>query len=246
MKLEIAVVGAEGAGIAAAEGADRVELCTSLEIGGITPTQGLMDAACDAVGDRLEIHALIRCRPGNFTYTPSELDTMVREARHLVAQGASGIVLGALTNSGHVDAETTRRMAEAAKEANPLTELTFHRAIDQTPDALAAIDTLLELGFDRVLSSGHAATAGQGMGTLQRMSGRAAGGLEIMAGGGLTLEDIPFMRHCGVDAVHLSAKRIVSTLRQGTISLGSADGGDPTAYMATDRAIVTAARAACR
>lgn len=246
MKLEIAVVGADGVRIAAEEGADRVELCSSLEIGGITPTQGLMDAAYDAADGRLEIHALIRCRPGNFLYTPAELDTMTREVRHLTAQGAAGIVLGALTVGGDIDAESTRRIAGAAKEGNPLAQLTFHRAFDQTPDALAAIDTLLDLGFNRVLSSGCSATAGQGAWTLQRMVDRAAGGLEIMAGGGLAVQEIPAMRRCGVQAVHLSAKRMVSTLKTGTISLGPSDAGDPTAYMVTDRAVVTAARAACR
>ncbi|MET3812556.1 copper homeostasis protein CutC [Arthrobacter sp. UYEF3] len=246
LKLEIAVVGAAGAGIAADEGADRIELCSSLEIGGITPTQGLMEAAVEAVDQRLEIHALIRCRPGNFHYSRQELDTMAREAKHLMAQGASGIVFGVLTDQGNVDTEATRRIAEAAKDIHPLAQLTFHRAIDQAQQPLAAIDTLVELGFDRVLTSGGAPTAGQGLGTLRRMSVRAAGALEIMAGGGLTINDIPFMRRSGVVAVHMSAKRIVSTLRAGTISLGQSDSGDPTAYMTTDRAILNAARSACQ
>ena len=246
LKLEIAVVGADGAGIAADEGADRIELCSSLEIGGITPTQGLMEAAFEAVGHRLEIHALIRCRPGNFMYSRRELDTMVREARHLLAQGASGIVFGVLTDQGNVDTEATRRIADAAREVHPLAQLTFHRAVDQTPEPVAAVETLVGLGFDRVLTSGGAPTAGQGLGTLRRMSVHAAGELEIMAGGGLAVNHIPAMRRSGVAAVHLSAKRIVSTLTPGTISLGQSDGGDPTAYMTTDPEIVRAARMACQ
>ncbi|WP_426998417.1 copper homeostasis protein CutC [Pseudarthrobacter sp. N5] len=245
MKLEIAVVGADGAGIAAAEGADRIELCSSLELGGITPTQGLMEAAVERVDGRLEIHPLIRCRPGDFVYSAAELDTMARESRHLLAQGASGVVMGALGVDGGVDFLATRFLAEAARNANPEAQLTFHRAIDQSPDALAAVDMLIELGFSRVLSSGHAATAGAGLGTLERMVQLAAGRLQIMAGGGLTLRDIPAMKRSGLDAVHLSAKKTVSTLKTGAISLGVADGADPTAYQVTDAEAVRAARVAC-
>ncbi|XAS68268.1 copper homeostasis protein CutC [Micrococcaceae bacterium Sec5.7] len=245
MKLEIAVVSADGAGIAASEGAHRIELCSSLELGGITPTQGLMEAAAEQVDGRLEIHPLVRCRPGDFLYSEGELDTMAREARHLLAQGAHGVVTGALTPAGGVDVPATRRLVAAARNANPIAQLTFHRAIDQTPDPLAAVELLIELGFTRVLSSGHAATAGAGLGTLERMVQRAAGQLEIMAGGGLTVQDIPAMRRSGLSAVHLSAKKTVSTLSAGAVSLGAADGADPTAYQVTDAEVVRAARAAC-
>lgn len=244
MKLEIAVVSALGSGVAASEGADRIELCSSLELGGVTPSQGLMEASVEHVDGRLEIHPLIRCRPGDFHYSASDLDTMAREIRALLAQGAHGVVLGALTAGGEVDVHATRLLADAARETKAEAQLTFHRAIDQSADPLAALDQLLELGFTRVLSSGHAATAGAGAETLARMVQRAGGDLEIMAGGGLTLGDIPAMRQAGVAAVHLSAKKMVSTLAAGAISLGGQDRSDPTAYMVTDRETVRAARAA--
>ncbi|UVJ40491.1 copper homeostasis protein CutC [Arthrobacter sp. CJ23] len=246
MKLEIAVVSALGAGVAASEGADRVELCSSLELGGVTPSQGLMEASVEHVDGRLEIHPLIRCRPGDFHYSASDLDTMAREIRGLLAQGAHGVVLGALTAGGEVDVHATGLLVDAAREANPEAQLTFHRAIDQGSDPLAALEQLLELGFTRVLTSGHAATAGAGVETLARMVQRAGGDLEIMAGGGLALADIPAMHQAGVDAVHLSAKKMVSTLTAGAIALGGQDGADPTAYMVTDRETVRAARAASR
>ena len=245
MKLEIAVVSAEGAGIAAAEDADRIELCSSLELGGITPSQGLMEAAAERVDGRLEIHPLIRCRPGDFSFSPAELDTMEREIRSLLMQGAHGVVLGALKPGGEVDVPAVRRLAESARNANPLAQLTFHRAIDQTPDAVAAVDVLVDLGFTRVLSSGRCVSVHHGLDTLARMVRRSAGRLQVMAGGGLRITDIPAVRRAGMDAVHLSAKQRVSVSASGALSLGAGDGADPAAYYVTDAAVVRAARMAC-
>lgn len=243
MKLEIAVVSAAGAGTAAAEGADRIELCSSLELGGVTPSQGLMEASMEHVDGRLAIHPLIRSRPGDFRYSASDLDTMVHEIRHLLAQGAHGVVVGALTPSGDVDVHAIQRLVDSAKEANPEAELTFHRAIDQSRDPVAALEQLMELGFTRILTSGHEATAGAGLSTLTTMAERAGSALQIMAGGGLTLDDIPAMHRAGLAAVHLSAKKTVSTLADGAVSLGAQDGSDPTAYTVTNRDVVRAARA---
>ncbi|SDW01984.1 copper homeostasis protein [Arthrobacter sp. cf158] len=243
MKLEIAVVSAAGAGTAAAEGANRIELCSSLELGGITPSQGLMEASMEHVDGRLEIHPLIRSRPGDFQYSASDVDTMAHEIRHLLAQGAHGVVVGALTPAGDVDVPAVRRLVDSARNTNPEAQLTFHRAIDQSRDAMASLDQLLELGFTRVLTSGHAATAGAGLPALTTMAERAGSALQIMAGGGLSLDDIPAMHRAGLSAVHLSAKKTVSTLGEGAISLGAQDGSDPTAYTVTDREVVRAARA---
>lgn len=253
MKLEIAVAGAAGAGTAASEGADRVELCSSLELGGVTPSQGLMEASLEHADGRLEVHPLVRSRPGDFLYSASDIDTMAHEIRHLLRMGAHGVVIGALIPDGGVDVAAIQRLVGVARGANADAQLTFHRAIDQSADPLAAVDQLLELGFTRVLTSGGAASAGAGLDTLRRMVERADGALEIMAGGGLTVQDIQAMHAAGVSAVHLSAKRTVSTLGvlrspekspSGAISLGSQDGTDPTAYTVTDEATVRAARVA--
>ncbi|NWL25725.1 copper homeostasis protein CutC [Paenarthrobacter ureafaciens] len=244
MRLEIAVTSAAGAGTSAAEGADTVELCSSLELGGITPSQGLLEASLEHVDGRLEVHALVRPRPGDFHYSASDVDTMVHEVKHLLRQGAAGVVVGALTAEQEVDVPVVRRLLESAKETNPEARLTFHRAIDQSRDPLAALDLLLDLGFTRVLTSGHESTAGEGLNTLARMVERASGAMEIVAGGGLKIADIPAMHAAGLSAVHLSAKRTVSTLADSAVALGSRDGADPTAYAVTDRETVRAARAA--
>ncbi|MFJ4208451.1 copper homeostasis protein CutC [Paenarthrobacter sp. NPDC089675] len=244
MELEIAVTSAVGAGTAASEGADRIELCSALELGGLTPSQGLLEAGLEHVDGRLGIHALVRCRPGDFRYSASEVDTMVHEVRHLLSLGADGIVLGALTPDGDVDSPVVQRLVDVARQTKADAQLTFHRAIDQSRDPLAVLDRLVEFGFHRVLTSGHEATAGEGLGMLARLVERSAGAIGIMAGGGLKLSDIPAMHSAGLSAVHLSAKRAVSTLAEGSVPLGSQDGVDPTAYEVTDRETVRAARAA--
>ncbi|MGO4857394.1 copper homeostasis protein CutC [Arthrobacter sp. 2MCAF14] len=246
MKLEIVAVGAQGAAVAAEEGADRIELCSALELGGLTPSQGLMEAAQEAANGRLEIHPLIRSRPGDFLYSGADLDTMDREIRFLLTQGAHGVVIGVLTAAGDIDVQATRKLVVTALETNPDAQLTFHRAIDHTPDPAAAVEQLVELGFTRVLSSGGAATVGAGIATLERMVQRAAGRLEVMAGGGLALDDIPALHAAGLSAVHLSAKTTVSTWKNRGDSIGTPGDSDPTAYMVTNRDLVRAARAASR
>lgn len=244
MKLEIVAVGAQGAAVAAEEGADRIELCSALELGGLTPSQGLMEAAQEAAGGRLEIHPLVRSRPGDFLYSDVDLDTMDREIRFLLSQGAQGVVIGVLTAAGDIDVRAARKLADTALETNPDAQLTFHRAIDQTPDPADAVEQLVELGFTRVLSSGGAATVGEGIATLERMVHRAAGRLEVMAGGGLALDDIPALHRTGLSAVHLSAKTTVSTRKKPDRSIDAPAPSDPTAYMVTNRELVRAARAA--
>ncbi len=243
LQLEIAVTGADDAGIAAEEGADRIELCSALELGGITPTQGLMEAACETVAGRLGVHPLIRCRPGSFSYTPSEVDTMARDIRHLVRQGARGVVVGALAADGGIDLAAARKWMEAAREVDGAVQLTFHRAIDSGRDVLEAVDALVELGFDGVLSSGGAPTVAEGASVLRRMVARTAGSLEVMAGGGLTVSDIAAARSWGVAAVHLSAKRMVQArCLEGRPRVSGS--GEPALHMVVDRSVVASARAA--
>src|SRR5439155_23556535 len=112
----------------------------------------------------------------DFVYSGTDLDTMDREIRFLLTQGAHGVVIGVLTALGEVDIQATRKLADTALETNPSAQLTFHRAIDLTRDPAAAVEQLMELGFTRVLSSGGAATVGAGIATLERMAKRAAGG----------------------------------------------------------------------
>src|SRR4029453_12319611 len=135
----------------------------------------LMEAAMEATLGRLGVHPLIRCRPGDFLYSAVELRTMAREIRFLLAEGAHGVVIGALGPGGTVDLDATRFLADAAREVDGAAQLTFHRAIDQTPDPVSAVGKLVDLGFTRLLTSGGGQTAGAGVEVLQRMAKEAWG-----------------------------------------------------------------------
>ena len=255
MKLEIAVVDLPGALIAATEGADRVELCADLEVGGLTPSIALFEACRGPLAGTTEIHPIIRCRPGDFVYSGEELGTMAEEIASFAARGAAGVVFGALSPDGAIDRAGTRALVDAARWANPDMEITFHRAIDHCRDPLEAIDVLAGLGFTRVLTSGAEDSVGAGMGLLARLVERAAGRLQVMAGGGLLVEDIPLLKAAGVDAVHLSARRkpapfpaVAAPAGNGVTPTTGALPNElaPSQDSATDRELVRAARTASR
>lgn len=268
--LEIAVTSAAGAVTARDGGADRVELCSALELGGVTPSQGLAEAA---VATGVPVHALVRCRPGGFAYDADELDVMVREIRALVRSGVAGVVVGALRDDGSLDVDAVRWFVDAALDAagqQPGTtpqelaetparapgsrqvpgvsslEVTVHRAVDRAADPVAAVAALAGLGVTRVLTSGGASTVGEGLasGVLPRLV-EVAGDVQVMAGGGVQLGDVPALVAAGVDAVHLSAKRAqaarASASRSGSVvSLGTEASTD--SWFETDPDLVRAAR----
>jgi copper homeostasis protein len=160
---------------------------------------------------------------------------MLREIRFARQAGVGGVVIGALDDGGAVDLEITRALVDAA---GPL-EVTFHRAADVAVDPLATVDVLAALGIRRILTSGQAARSIDGRPMLAAMVERAAGRIQIMAGGGVTVPDIEALAAAGVDAVHLSARRIV-------IGTASGPGGGDVTYDATDAAVVQAAMDAAR
>lgn len=232
--LEIAVQDPDGAAAAIAAGADRLELCTGLSTGGLTPSMGLVQAVVSAAGPG-RVHVLVRPREGGFVYTAAEVDVMVRDVAALAATpGVAGVVIGALVHGGTLDMDATARMIEAAGEL----EVTFHRAIDVCPDPLALLDGLLELGVARVLTSGCAARSIDGLDTIAALAARAGDRLQIQAGGGVRTQDIPALLDAGAAAVHLSARR--SELAAGP----SGPGGGSQSYDVTDPALVAGALAA--
>ncbi|WGW11454.1 copper homeostasis protein CutC [Saxibacter everestensis] len=239
--LEIAVNSAAGALTACTAGADRAELCTAMELGGLTPSEGQSEAVLNAVEGRLfGIHALIRPRPGDFVYDDAEAAIALREVAALVRQGVHGVVIGALREDGTADLTLTRALADAAKAINPDVEVTFHRAIDHSADPVGCLRSLAGIGVDRVLTSGQARRAVEGLEVLRALVDVAAGEIQIMAGGGVHPDDIAVLRESGLGAVHLSAKQIFSR-GNSRISLGSNDGADPDAYFVTNPDIVLAA-----
>lgn len=240
--LEIAVASPTGARTAQHGGADRVELCAALELGGVTPSQGLIEAAVET---GVAVHVLVRPRPGDFVYDADELALTERELRAAIRSGAAGVVVGALTRDGRIDRPAVARLAALARAEHPAIRVTVHRALDHSSDPVLALADLAglpaESRIDRVLTSGGASRAGLGLETLRRLVDSGSG-IEVMAGGGVTIADIPLLVGVGVHAVHLSAKRTVTAApTSGTRpALGAQDAA---AHSVTDAAIVAEARA---
>ncbi len=194
-------VGSVAAALAAREGgADRVELCESLPVGGTTPSAGTIALACRLLS--IPVHILIRPRGGDFVYSPVEFDIMRHDIAVAKAAGASGVVLGLLTSAGHVDRERT---ATLIADARPMS-VTFHKAFDAASDQENAWKELVALGVDRVLTSGGRPTAREGLDRLADLVRAVAGRLTILAGGGLTASDVrPLIEQAHVPEIHLGS-----------------------------------------
>ncbi|MFB6706935.1 copper homeostasis protein CutC [Streptomyces sp. NPDC056333] len=240
--LEIAVTSPAGARAARENGADRVELCIALELGGLTPSAALVEAVA---GEGLPVQVLVRCRPGDFVHDAEEITLMTAEVRSVIASGASGVVIGALTADGALDTVAITRLAEAARASGRPVDITLHRAIDQSADPVAAAALLPSLGLTRVLTSGGAPTAAQGLTAIAAMVA-AAPGVQVMAGGGVRPADIPALTAAGAAAVHLSAKARAHPRRGGgwvPLGAGGASAEQDTHFV-TDPAVVAEARRA--
>ena len=184
--LEICVDSLESCIAAHKGGAHRLELCSGLTDGGVTPSYGLIGAALSSVP--LPIHVLIRPRPGDFLYTAGDLSVMKADIMACKLLGASGVVIGCLTPDGRVDRDTLRELMLAAKGMT----VTFHRAIDMVrADCLEDdLELLIEEGVERVLTAGLANGVAAGLQTIRRMRDAAAGRIVIMPGGGVTEQNI--------------------------------------------------------
>lgn len=198
--LEVAVTTADEARRAAGAGADRLELCAALEVGGVTPSPGTFLEVRAAV--RIPAYVLLRPRPGGFVYSDAEFASLKRDAEWFLSHGADGIVFGMLTPGGQID---RIRCAELVRLARG--KAVFHRAFDFLHDQPAALEELIELGFERVLTGGGAATAGEGAAEIARLVRRAGGRIDILPGGGIRPENVgELLRVTGCDQVHASLR----------------------------------------
>lgn len=197
--VEVCVESAEAAQAAEAGGADRVELCAAMEVGGLTPS----GRAVAETRRRLKIpfRVLIRPRAGDFVYTEAEFVKMINSVDMARDLGASGVVLGVNRPSGVVDLERTERLVGGTGWMG----VTFHKAFDELVDPFAALEALASLGIDRVLTSGGAATAREGLPRLAELVRRSAGRITIMAGGRLRKEDVAPLAAAGVRDFHIGS-----------------------------------------
>lgn len=218
--VELAVQDAAGVRIAREVGAARVELAQALPLGGLTPSAGTLEAALQAAGEGgPEVHVLVRPRAGGFRYDSDELDVIIRDVRVALAAGAQGVVVGCQGESGGLDRDALARITDAAGTAS----VTLHRVIDVTPAPVASLQVARDLGLRRVLTSGGASRAVDGIPVLRALVAEADGRIEVMAGSGIGPDNVAAIAATGVDAVHFSAKRTIAS--EGGVRLGSAADG---------------------
>ncbi|MDE5836540.1 MAG: copper homeostasis protein CutC, partial [Paramuribaculum sp.] len=206
--------------IAAAQGgASRVELCTALGEGGVTPSIGFIRSALKVPGIR--VHVLIRPRGGDFLYTPQEVDCMVDDIVAAREAGVHGVVIGALTPDGEIDMNACRKMMEAAAGIS----VTFHRAFDLCRDPFKALEDIISLGCDRILTSGQAQTALEGKENLAELVKQADGRIIILAGAGVSQSNAAeILNASGTGEIHASARTSVESgmkFRHSGVSMGT-------------------------
>ena len=206
MNFEICVSTPVDVAIAIEAGADRVELCGHWECGGLTPTSASVRASA-SIG--IPVRALIRPRAGNFVYNATEKELIIAEALDCLDSGADMIVVGGLDESGNVDEHLLEMLCEKISSE----VMVFHRALDVSNNPLESAKVLRNFEINAVLSSGGAPAAGLGIGLLRDLSQL---GLEVIAGGGVRLEDVITLGEVGVEAVHASCrlKTLSNTLNQ--------------------------------
>lgn len=201
MKVEICANGLESAVIASTAGAQRIELCKDLSVGGLTPEHEVLELVKREV--RIPVHVLIRPRAGDFCYNETEFKTILDDIAYCRSAGFDGVVCGILDRNDQPDEE---RLAIMLEEARPLT-FTFHRAIDICKDPTQAVKSLVTLGVDRLLSSGQKAIAAEGLSLLKHLHAEFGKDIEIMPGGGVDQKNIVLFKQAGFSSVHLSATR---------------------------------------
>jgi len=207
VKLEVCVDDAHGLAAAIAGGADRIELCAALDVGGLTPSPGLMQAAARAGSAAgVPIYAMVRPRAGHFCYDEADIAQMLGDIDAVRAAGLHGVVLGAAAADGRLDAHVLERLLRRADGLGA----TLHRVIDLCPDLAAAARLAADLGFERILSSGGALAAPQGVEGLRRCIDGAAGRLAVMPGSGVNAGNVAALRAAlPLSEVHASCSEAV-------------------------------------
>lgn len=200
-KIEICCFTAESAIIAENVGADRIELCENYFEGGTTPSYGSIKTVLEKL--IIPVNVIIRPRGGDFFYSDTEFDIIKQDVKAVKQLGANGIVIGFLKNDGNIDVEKTKEIIELAK---PM-EITFHRAFDRCKNPFVAIEQLIELGINRVLTSGQKQTAYAGVDLISQLVKQAGDRIVVMPGSGVNDENInELIEKTNAKEFHSSAK----------------------------------------
>ena len=215
MKIEICANSYESAINAEKAGADRIELCSELAVGGITPSHGLIKKVIEDI--TIPVNVLIRPRSGNFSYSNSEFDVMKNDIIFCKEQGCNGIVSGVLLNDNTIDKKRTKELIDLAK---PLS-FTFHRAFDWVDKPLEALEKLIRFGIERVLTSGQKTAASKGINLLKQLHQQGNKRIIVLPGGGININNIMQFKSAGFKEVHFSATKLHGTPNSVKISLNS-------------------------
>lgn len=206
--IEAAVESLDDALAAVDGGADRLELCANLADGGTTPSEALIADVVEQVA--IPVFVMIRPRGGSFVYSTSELDEMRRSMDRARELDVDGFVLGVLNASNRIDVIRTQSLVDVAGDL----PVTFHRAFDRVADRIDALDTLVDLGIGRVLTSGGAPTAEQGMAQLRELVEAAGDEIVILAGGGVRFQNVvELVEETGVTEIHARCEREAERIR---------------------------------
>jgi len=230
MDVEICADSVESALAAAKGGAKRIELCSALSEGGITPSAGLIGMVRQAVD--IQFHVIIRPRGGGFVYSESELAVMRRDISAVKALGADGVVLGILNPDATVDRVRTTELVELA---GPL-RVTFHRAFDVCSNLPAALEDVIACGVDRLLTAGGQCDAIHNVESLAGLQRRAAGRIRIMAGGGIRIGNVrEIVTRTGIEEVHTSLSTKLASAANDAGAEASENVTEFASYVVTDR-----------
>lgn len=228
MQLEICVDSVESAIAAEAGGAQRVELCSALSEGGLTPSLGLIRAVRSRIG--IGIYVMIRPRGGDFLYSSEEFSIMRDDIASAAHAGVNGVVFGLLTADGNVDLERSRTLVKDARSAAPSVagpvEVTFHRAIDMARNLESALEDVIQTGAHRVLTSGGAQSALLGSARIAGLVRAAEGKIGVMVCGNVRAENLQQIAQAtGAREFHASLRTAVPspvTYRNSNLNLGEA------------------------
>lgn len=236
MILEVCVADPQSLVAAIAGGADRIELCSALELGGLTPLPGMLTLAAAAP---VPVYAMVRPRPGDFIVDERDMDAMRCDIDAIRAAGLAGVVLGASRPDGSLDVPVLEQLLRHADGLGS----TLHRAIDLVPDLAEATEAAVALGFERILTSGGARTAPEGTANITLAHATARGRLAIMAGSGLRPDNVAeFLAAVPVDEVHSSCAGPAAASSDLAVRLGFAAPN----RRVTNAGVVTAFKAALR
>jgi len=219
-------------------GANRVELCSALFLGGLTPSVGTIQEAKRRL--KIPIMVMVRPRSGGFCYTEAEMATMERDAEAAIENGADGVVFGTLQSDGRIDLARCRRIRRLIGKRQAV----FHRAFDVTPDPFEALEQLVDLNMTRILTSGQKESVPEGVQLIKSLIERAGDRIEILPGGGIQLWNAKeVIERTGCRQVHLTAAGTAfdpSTQARPEITFGGALHPPENRYLMTDAKVVRA------